>query len=84
MIAANAPKAKDRRNQTVRGIGHLADLERIVNRIKSKTHSRVEPVFAVVIRQFVFRKVRRNSLAKNATRAVVALDCEWTRYASAF
>lgn len=48
MIAAKAPKAKDRRNQTVRGTGHFADLERIVNRIKSKTHLRVEPVFAVV------------------------------------
>lgn len=73
LIAAKAPKAKDRTNQRVRGTGHLADLERIVNRIKSKTRSRVEHVFAVVKRQFGFSKVRYKGLAKNATRAFVAL-----------
>lgn len=51
----------------------MADLERIVNRIKSKTRSRVEHVFAVVKRQFGFSKVRYKGLAKNATRAFVAL-----------
>lgn len=45
----------------------MADLERIVNRIKSKTRSRVEHVFAVVKRQFGFSKVRYKGLAKNAT-----------------
>lgn len=73
LIAAKAPKAKDRTNQRVRGTGHVADLERIVNRIKSKTRSRVEHVFAVVKRQFGFAKVRYKGLAKNATRAFVAL-----------
>ena len=73
LIAAKAPKAKDRTNQRVRGTGCLADLERIVNRIKSKTRSRVEHVFAVVKRQFGFSKVRYKGLAKNATRAFVAL-----------
>jgi IS5 family transposase len=48
-------------------------LERIVNRIKSKTRSRVEHVFAVLKRQFGFSKVRYKGLAKNATRAFVAL-----------
>jgi len=51
----------------------VADLERIVNRIKSKVRSRVEHVFAVVKRQFGFAKVRYRGLAKNATRAFVAL-----------
>ena len=73
MIASKAQKAKDRTNQRVRGTGHLANLERIVNRIKSKTRSRVEHVFAVVKRQFGFSKVRYKGLAKNATRAFVAL-----------
>ena len=73
LIAAKAPKAKDQTNQRVRGTGYLADLERIVNRIKSKTRSRVEHVFAVVKRQFGFSKVRYKGLAKNATRAFVAL-----------
>ena len=48
-------------------------MERIVNRIKSKMRSRVEHVFAVVKRQFGFSKVRYKGLAKNATRAFVAL-----------
>lgn len=73
LIAAKAPKAKDRTNQRVRGTGQLADLERIVNRFKSKTRSRVEHVFAVVKRQFGLSKVRYKGLAKNATRAFVAL-----------
>ena len=50
-----------------------AEIERIANRIKSKTRSRVEHVFAVVKRQFGFSKVRYKGLAKNATRAFVAL-----------
>ena len=48
-------------------------LSRIVNRIKSKLRSRVEQVFAVVKRQFGFAKLRYRGLAKNATRAFVAL-----------
>ena len=63
----------DRTNQRVHGTGVVAELERIVNRIKSKTRSRVEHMFAVVKRQFGFNKVRYKGLAKNATRAFVAL-----------
>ena len=50
LIESKAPKAKDRTNQRVLGSGIVADLERIVNRIKSKVRSRVEHVFAVVKR----------------------------------
>ena len=73
LIAAKAPNAVDRTNQRVHGSGVVADLERIVNRIKSKTHSRVEHMFGVVKRHFGFNKVRYKGLAKNATRAFVAL-----------
>ena len=48
-------------------------MERIVNRIKSGTRARVEHVFAVVKRLWGFSKVRYKGLAKNATRAFVAL-----------
>jgi IS5 family transposase len=73
LIESKAPLAKDRTNQRVAGSGVVAELERIVNRIKSRVRSRVEHVFAVVKRQFGFAKVRYRGLAKNATRAFVAL-----------
>jgi IS5 family transposase len=73
LIESKAPKTKDRTNQRVVGSGVVAELERIVNRIKSKVRSRVEHVFAVVKRQFGFAKVRYRGLAKNATRAFVVL-----------
>lgn len=73
LIRSKAPLAKDRTNQRVVGSGVVADLERMVNRIKSKVRSRVEQVFAVVKRQFGFAKLRYRSLEKNATRAFVAL-----------
>ena len=73
LIESKSPLAEDRTNQRVLGSGIVADLERIVNRIKSKVRSRVEHVFAVVKRQFGFTKVRYRGLAKNATRAFVAL-----------
>ena len=73
LIASKAPNARDRTNQRVSGTGVAADIERIANRIRSKTRSRVEHMFAVVKRQFGFSKVRYKGLAKNATRAFVAL-----------
>jgi IS5 family transposase len=73
LIAAKAPNARDRTNQRVSGTGVAAEIERIANRIRSKTRSRVEHMFAVVKRQFGFSKVRYKGLAKNATRAFVAL-----------
>jgi IS5 family transposase len=73
LIASKAPQAQDRTNRRVGPAGIAADIERIVNRIKSKVRSRVEHVFAVVKRQWGFNKVRYKGLAKNATRAFVAL-----------
>ncbi len=71
LIAEKAPHARDCTNQKVKGSGIVAELERIVNRIKSKVRSRVEHVFAVVKRLWGFDKVRYRGLAKNATRAFV-------------
>jgi IS5 family transposase len=73
LIASKAPQAQDRTNRRVGPAGIAADIERIANRIKSKVRSRVEHVFAVVKRQWGFNKVRYKGLAKNATRAFVAL-----------
>ena len=44
-----------------------------MNHAKSRVRSRVEHVFAVVKRLWGFNKVRYRGLAKNATRAFVAL-----------
>jgi len=46
--------------------------DRTVNRIESKVRSRVEPVFALVMRLIGFAKVRYRGLKKNATRAFLA------------
>ena len=73
LIESKVPLAEDRTNQRALGSGILADLERIVNRIKSKVRSRVEYVFAVVKRQFGFSKVRYRGLEKNAMQVFVAL-----------
>ena len=51
----------------------MEDLERLVNRVKSKVRARVEHVFAVVKRLWGFDKVRYRGLAKYATRSFVAL-----------
>jgi IS5 family transposase len=74
LIASKAPKAKDFTNQRTRKSGGTVDeVERAKNRNKSKIRARVEHVFAVVKRLWGFSKVRYRGLAKNATRAFVAL-----------
>jgi IS5 family transposase len=49
------------------------EIERLINRAKSRVRARVEHVFAVVKRLWRFDKVRYRGLAKNATRSFVAL-----------
>ena len=73
LIASKAPLAKDCTNQRVGLGGAVADLERILNRVKSRVRSKVEHVFAVVKRQFGFTKVRYRGITKNAVRAFVTL-----------
>ena len=73
LIRSKAPEATDLTNQRVRPCSPTADLERMVNRAKSRVRSRVEHVFAVVKRLWGFGKVRYRGLAKNGTRTFVAL-----------
>jgi transposase, IS5 family len=72
-IRAKAPRAHDCTNKLVRKGSVTEELERMVNRFKSRTRARVEHVFAVVKRLWGFSKVRYRGLAKNATRAFVSL-----------
>ena len=72
-IKTKAPRAQDFTNKTVRKGSVTEELERMVNRAKSRTRARVEHVFGVVKRLWKFDKVRYRGLAKNATRAFVTL-----------
>jgi IS5 family transposase len=71
LIRTKAPRAQDFTNQRVRKGSVTEELERMVNRAKSRVRARVEHVFAVVKRLWKFDKVRYRGLAKNATRAFV-------------
>ena len=73
LIRSKAPKAADLTNQRVRKGSATEELERLLNRAKSRVRSRVEHVFGVVKRLWGFNKVRYRGLAKNATRSFVAL-----------
>ena len=73
LIHAKAPAAADMTNKTVRPGSPTEELERLVNRAKSRVRARVEHVFGVVKRLWGFDKVRYRGLAKNATRSFVAL-----------
>ena len=73
LIHAKAPKAEDYTNKTVRKDSPTEELERMVNRAKSRVRSRVEHVFGVVKKLWGFSKARYRGLGKNATRAFVTL-----------
>ena len=73
LIESKAPHAQDLTNQKVRKGSVTEELERLVNRAKSRVRARVEHVFGVVKRLWGFSKVRYRGLAKNATRAFVTL-----------
>ena len=73
LIRSKAPKAEDLTNQRVRTGSATEELDRLINRAKSKVRARVEHVFGVVKRLWGFDKVRYRGLAKNATRSFVAL-----------
>jgi transposase, IS5 family len=71
LIRSKAPGAQDFTNKPVRKGSVTEELERMVNRFKSRTRARVEHVFGVIKRLWGFDKVRYRGLAKNATRAFV-------------
>jgi IS5 family transposase len=74
LARSKAPKAKDFTNQRTRKPGGEVDeAKRRKNRNKSKIRARVEHVFAVVKRLWVFAKMRYEGLAENACRAFTAL-----------
>lgn len=73
LIESKAPRAADLTNRRVRKGSFTEELDRMVNRQKSRVRARVEHVFAVVKRLWGFSKVRYRGLAKNATRAFVTL-----------
>jgi IS5 family transposase len=73
LIRSKAPQAEDWTNQRVNPNSPTPELDRWMNRAKSRVRSRVEHVFAVVKRLWGFTKVRYRGLAKNATRSFVAL-----------
>jgi transposase, IS5 family len=73
LIERKAPKAKDFTNQRARYNGVVNEVARAKNRNKSRIRARVEHVFGVVKRLSGFGKVRYRGLAKNATRAFMAL-----------
>ena len=73
LIHSKAPAAADWTNRRVRPGSPTEELERLVNRAKSRVRSRVEHVFAVVKRLWGFDKVRYRGLSKNATRSFVTL-----------
>ena len=73
LVHAKAPMAQDMTNRRVQKGSVTEELERLTNRAKSRVRARVEHMFAVVKRLWGFDKVRYRGLAKNATRAFVAL-----------
>ena len=73
LIASKAPNAQDLTNQWARKGSVTEGLDRMVNRANSRVRARVEHVFGVVKRLWRFGKARYRGLAKNATRAFVAL-----------
>jgi IS5 family transposase len=73
LIASKAPHAQDFTNERTRWKGWVDEEAKRKNKTKSKVRAKVEHVFAVVKRQWGFTKVRYRGLAKNATRAFVAL-----------
>jgi IS5 family transposase len=75
-IRSQAPKANDLSNQRVRKGSVTQELERLVNRAKSRARARVEHVFGVVKRLWGFDRVRCRGLAKNATHSFVALGLD--------
>jgi IS5 family transposase len=73
LIHSKAQQAVDMTNKTVRPGSPTDELERMVNRRKSRGRSRVEQVYGVVKELWGFTKVRCRGLTKNSTRAFVIM-----------
>lgn len=71
-IAQCSPWAQDLTQQRGRGYKYLSQMQREINRKRSKVRARVEHAIGVIKRIFGFAKVRYRGLAKNGNRLFVA------------
>lgn len=72
VIAQHAPWARDFTQQRGRAYKYLSQMQRQINRKRSKVRARVEHVIGVIKRIFGFAKVRYRGLVKNGNRLFVA------------
>jgi IS5 family transposase len=72
VIAHHAPWARDFTQHRGRAYKYLSQMQREINRRRSKVRARVEHVIGVIKRVFGFAKVRYRGLAKNGNRLFVA------------
>jgi transposase, IS5 family len=72
VIEERAPWAADLTQRRGRGYKYLSQMQRAINRRRSKVRARVEHAIGVIKRVFGFAKVRYRGLAKNANRLFVA------------
>jgi IS5 family transposase len=72
VIEEHAPWAQDLTQRRGRGYKYLSQMQREINRKRSKVRARVEHAIGVIKRVFGFGKVRYRGLAKNGNRLFVA------------
>jgi IS5 family transposase len=72
VIERHSPWARDLTQQRGRGYKYLSQMQREINRKRSKVRARVEHAIGVIKRIFGFAKVRYRGLAKNGNRLFVA------------
>jgi len=72
VIEQHAPWAQDMTQRRGRAYKYLSQLQRQVNRQRSRTRARVEHVIGIIKRVFGFAKVRYRGIAKNGNRLFVA------------
>jgi IS5 family transposase len=72
VIEEHAPWAADLTQRRGRGYKYLSQMQREINRKRSKVRARVEHAIGVIKRVFGFAKVRYRGLAKNGNRLFVA------------
>ncbi|WP_157979362.1 IS5 family transposase [Rhodoferax ferrireducens] len=72
VIERAAPWAQDLTQRRGKGYKYLSQMQRTINRSRSKVRARVEHAIGTIKRIFNFTKVRYRGLAKNGNRLVVA------------
>lgn len=71
VIERCSPWARDLTQKRGRGYKYLSELQRTINRTRSRVRARAEHAIGVIKRIFGFAKVRYRGLAKNANRLFV-------------